>query len=43
MVMSMTDVIHGVFRYYNEYLWKNEPPDFPPLTYNGKVKKWTWP
>ena len=39
--MVMTDVIHDMGCYYHEYLSKMSQLIFPPLTYNGEVKKLT--
>ena len=41
--MVMTDVIHDRGCYYDEYLSKMSQLIFSPLTYNGEVKKLTWP
>ena len=39
--MVMTDVIHDRGSYYDEYLSKMSQLIFPPLAYNGEVKKLT--
>ena len=39
--MVMNDVIHDMGCYYDEYLSKMSQLIFPPLTYNGEVKKLT--